>query len=101
MYRKSAYLITYTDSVNELYDAVRIPVKRKVYANKESVSQTEHYQASAQGLKADIKLKIREKSYNGEIQIEYDDIIYNIIRTHEANGEVELTCQGVVNNGST
>jgi SPP1 family predicted phage head-tail adaptor len=102
MYRDSAYLITYTDSVNEIYDPVKIPIPRRVFANKESIGQAEFYQASAQGLKPELKLVIRSKSYQGEDAISYQSKLYKIIRTFERETDfIELICQGVVNNAST
>ena len=102
MHRGPAYLISYTDTVNEIYDPIKTATKRKVYAKKESIGQAEFYQAAAQGFRPEIKLVVRKKSYQGELAIEYDLKTYDIIRTFEADPEeIELICQGVVNNAST
>ncbi len=65
-----------------------------------AVNEKEFYQANAQGLKPELKFKLRSVEYNAETQIRYPVTTgkhYDVIRTYDKGGEfVEITCQGVV-----
>lgn len=92
------YLITYTSVQNAVLDSVMTPVKRETLARKNSVRQSEHYQAATVGLKPDLTFTIWTLEYNDESALEYEGATYNIIRTFvKDDGKVtELICSGLV-----
>lgn len=95
MWGNVIYLITLTPRTNSIGDAVTTLTKRQVYAEKKTVRQFEVYQASSVGLCPELKFTIRISDYNNERHIEYNEVMYNIIRTYEKNEEfIELICQG-------
>jgi SPP1 family predicted phage head-tail adaptor len=91
-------LISITTTENAMGDSVETPVKRTVYADKQSIRQSEFYQAAATGLRPEIMFVIRSIDYNQEPKLEYNSKTYSIIRTYDKDGELtELVCQGIVN----
>jgi len=79
-------------------DVINAPVKREVYADKQSIRQSEFYQAATTGLRPQFMFVVRTIDYNQEPKLEYNSKTYNIIRTYDKDGEMtELICQGIVN----
>lgn len=100
LYNTTIQLITETHSIDDKGDTVTTQVRRKVYADKQSVRQSEHYEAAATGLRPELMFVIRAIDYKGEPKIEHGGKQYTITRTYCTKSEfVELVCQGVVNNG--
>lgn len=95
-------LISVNFEENDIGDLIEIPVEREVFADKQSIRQSEFYQAAATGLCPEIMFVIRSIDYNQERKLKYNGKEYTIIRTYDKDGELmELICQGVVNNAST
>lgn len=91
-------LITVITTENELGDVIEETTERQVFADKQSVRQSEFYQAAATGLRPELMFVVRSIDYHGETRLKYNDKEYNIIRTYDKDGELtELVCQGVVN----
>lgn len=103
LFREVINLISITDSTNDLGDAIKVQTKREnIFADKQSIRQSEFYQAAAVGLKPELTFIIRSCEYNQEHMLEYNSKTYNIIRTYEKEDEfIELICQGVINNVTT
>ena len=79
-------------------DIIETPVEREVFADKQSIRQSEFYQAAATGLRPELMFVVRSVDYNGEQKLKYNDKEYAVIRTYDKDGELtELICQGVVN----
>jgi len=98
LFRDVIKLISYTTTENELGDTIEVPTERQVFADKQSVRQSEFYQAAATGLRPELMFVVRTIEYNGETRLKYNDKEYSIIRTYDKDGElIELICQGVVN----
>ena len=86
-----------TTTVNTIGNLVETETKKTVFADKQSIRQTEFYQAQATGLKPEIMFVIRTIDYANEEKLEYNNKKYNIIRSFDKNGELtELICQGIV-----
>ena len=67
---------------------------RKIFAEKNSVKQSEFYQAAMAGLKPEIVFLMWTHSYKGETKLKYKGKIYTIIRTFERpEGKMELYCE--------
>jgi SPP1 family predicted phage head-tail adaptor len=100
-FREIINLVSITTTTNDMGDLIEVPVLKQVFADKQSIRQTEFYQAAATGLRPELMFVIRTIDYNQEPKVEYpigSNKIYNIIRTYDKNGEfTELICQGLVN----
>lgn len=98
LYKDTINLISITSTVNSMGDVINAPVKREVYADKQSIRQSEFYQAATTGLRPQFMFVVRTIDYNQEPKLEYNSKTYNIIRTYDKDGEMtELICQGIVN----
>ena len=74
--------------------------KTEVFCKEKSVSRSEFYNASIAGLKPSIVFIVKLVDYNNETKVEYDNSIYNVIRTYKINSEeIELVCEKVIGNG--
>lgn len=81
-------LITYTD--------------REVYAMPRSVYNSEFYNAAQAGLHPSITFVLTNRAdYEGEILVEYDGELYNVIRTDwtAQKDKISLICEKRVVNG--
>lgn len=89
---------------NALGDPVYSRVYKIRYVDKLKINQTEFYQSNTQGLRPELKFKMRYSDYAEEKQIRFPVTtgkIYDIIRTYNPDDEfIELTCQGVVANAN-
>ena len=91
-------LISITTTENELGDVIEETTERQVFADKQSIRQSEFYQAAATGLRPELMFVVRSIDYNQEPKLKHGDKTYTIIRTYDKDGELtELVCQGVVN----
>ena len=73
----------------------------KIYANKKSITQSEFYQAQAQGFKPELKFEINTFEYEDNKKIRYKGRIYKILRTYEISSEkMEIVCIGNINGNS-
>lgn len=90
-----------SNTTNNIGDPIPTPTSREVFADKQSIRQSEFYQAAATGLRPEIMFVIRTIDYNQESQLQYNNKTYEIIRTYDKGGEfIELVCQGIVNKGA-
>ena len=103
LFREVINLISTSEGTNSLGDPIKIFVESEnIFADKQSIRQSEFYQAAAVGLKPEITLVIRTIEYNQESLLKFNGKKYNIIRTYEKDNEfIELICNGVVNNAIT
>lgn len=99
LFRDVVKLISITVTENDMGDIIETPVEREVFADKQSIRQSEFYQAAATGLRPELMFVVRSIDYEGEPRLKYSGKEYTIIRTYDKDGElIELICQGVVNN---
>jgi len=98
LFKEVIKLISITTTENELGDTIEVSTERQVFADKQSIRQSEFYQAAATGLRPELMFVVRTIEYNGETKLKYNGKEYSIIRTYDKDGELtELVCQGVVN----
>ena len=98
LFRDVVKLISITVTENDMGDIIETPVERQVFADKQSIRQSEFYQAAATGLRPELMFVVRSIDYEGEPKLKYNGKEYAIIRTYDKDGELtELICQGVVN----
>lgn len=101
LFKEVIKLISVTVTENDMGDIIETPSEREVFADKQSIRQSEFYQAAATGLRPELMFVVRSVDYNQEPKLKHGDKTYTIIRTYDRDGElIELICQGVVNNAN-
>ena len=100
LFNEIVTLIIETHTINDIGDIIPVQAKRQVFADKQSVRQSEFYQSAATGLKPELMFVVRSIDYQDEPKIEYNGKQYTVTRAYAKGAELtELICQGVVNNG--
>lgn len=85
------YLISSVNSQDALGVWKKVNVKRKVYCQVESVSQSEWFEGGRNGLNPQYRMTMFRYDYNGEEVLEYDGTSYFIYRTYIGkNDTIEL-----------
>ena len=98
LFKEVIRLISTTTTENDMGDIIETYNEREVFADKQSIRQSEFYQAAATGLRPELMFVVRSIDYNQEPKLKHGDKTYTIIRTYDKDGELtELVCQGVVN----
>lgn len=91
MYNETAILYKETESVNDIGDTVSVKSAKRVFCRVRSIGMKETYQALAVGLKPELSLVLADYlEYDGEKKVEYDGVIYNVIRTFRREGKNEI-----------
>lgn len=109
MYNEIIFLVAKTSTTNNVGDSIQTEVKEMRFAKLKSISQTEFYQAHANGLKPEIKFALPDVlDYDGQEEIIYNNFRYKVLRTFkpEDSNEIEIVCYGgvrleVVNDGNS
>lgn len=109
MYNEIIFLVAKTSTTNNVGDSIQTEVKAMQFAKLKSISQTEFYQAHANGLKPEIKFALPDVlDYDGQEEIIYNNFRYKVLRTFkpEDSNEIEIVCYGgvrleVVNDGNS
>ncbi|MFZ5352744.1 MAG: phage head closure protein [Bacillota bacterium] len=97
LFREVINLISINYGENDIGDYTETETLKQVFADKQSVRQSEYYQAQAAGLRPELMFLVRSIDYNQETKLEYNDKQYSIIRTYDKDGETtELICQGLI-----
>lgn len=93
---KVLYLLTEYTEQNRIGNIIKSYKKRKVFCSEKSVGQNQFYQAQMIGLEPAYVLVIRPFEYKGERLIEYNGIMFKILKTFKKNStELELTLEAV------
>ncbi len=79
-------------------EAINSYTYRKVFADKQSVRQSEFYEAKQIGLKPELMFVIRSIEYDNDERIRFKNKEYEILRTFDKGETIEITC-GALNNG--
>ncbi len=92
---KTIFLITETTGQNSVGQKVSTgETKRQVFAELLSIMRNEFYQASIAGYSPKLTFKIRTQEYQGEKNLEYDNVKYRIIRDYSKDQRfTELVCE--------
>lgn len=75
----------------EYGEVIRTKDYRKVYADKQSVRQSEFYQSASVGLKPELVFVVKSVEFNNDEYVRYEDKEYTIIRTYDKGETTELT----------
>lgn len=78
---------------NETVQETTVPITRveKVYAS-------EFYRANEQGLRPVLRIVINSLNYNNETELEYNGVVYTIIRIDDDIEELALVCERKIKN---
>ena len=88
------YLIstTYNKSAYGIYEDIY--TKRQVYCEVSSVTQSEWFEGSRNGLNPSLRFRMFGPDYNGEKLLQYNGTYYSIYRTYlDRNEIIELYCE--------
>lgn len=66
------------------------------YCNEKSIGQSEFYQSAAVGFKPEIKLETKLIDLTDVTHVEYNDVIYKILRTYKKEDSIELVLSSTV-----
>lgn len=93
-------LVAETQGVDEYGDITTQESERKVFARLESITQSEFYQASAVGIKPELKFVLSDYlDYQNEEILRYQSFnsnteeTFKIIRTYRKGNSLELVCK--------
>ena len=83
---------TEKDELNQIVEKKRTTAS--VYAQIDSVSQSEFYEAGKLGFQPDFRAVLYDFEYNDEPIVKYNGKLYSVYRTYYINGadRVELYC---------
>lgn len=100
LFRDIGYLCTEVEKLDSLRKPYYEYEKQEVYLNEKGVKRNEFYQASAQGYRPELCVEIRAADYNRETHLEYDGVMYRILRSYPVKNEcLELICISLVSDG--
>lgn len=100
MWSNSLVLISENPKFDDIGNQISDESRKEIYCNVKSISRSEFYNASTAGLKPSLIFSIHLFEYNNEIKVEFNGVIYNVIRTYMVSAdEIELTCEKVLGNG--
>lgn len=84
-------LISSTVIYDNIGNPIKTPIVKDVFCTIDSISQSEYFQASQNGLKPQLKITLCEFDYNNETTVKYNNKNYTVYRTFLRNDErIEL-----------
>lgn len=100
LFRDIGYLCTEVEKLDSLRKPYKVYEKQEVFLNEKGVKRNEFYQACAQGYRPELCVEIRAADYNRETHLEYDGVMYRILRSYPVKNEcLELICISLVSDG--
>jgi len=96
MFTEIISLVVISEAETSLAEAIAAGTKTTVFADKQSVRQSEFYQAVASGLNPEAVFIVRTIDYSDQACVEWGAKQFNIIRTYNRPDEMtELVCRKV------
>ncbi len=93
---KVLYFLTEYTEQNRIGNNIKKYSKRKVFCSEKSVGQNQFYQAQMIGLEPAYVLVIRPFEYKNERLVEYNGIMFKILKVFKKSStELELTLEAV------
>lgn len=93
MFKYVIKLVSKIFTVDEYFQEIETITERTVFADKQSVSQSEFFAAGQSGLKAQYKFVVRLSEYKSENELLFEGKSYTIYRTYEIGENIELYCE--------
>lgn len=92
MFNSTARLGTEAITEDEYGNQIQSYTWKDVYVKPQSIRMSEFYEAATAELKPDIALTLADSyDYEGERVVEYEGVIYDVIRTYIMAHTIELT----------
>lgn len=83
-----------TGNVDEYGDYIFSEERTEVFVNVKSVKYSEFYTAQVAGYNPQIIFEIADYyDYDGQPLIEYENVLYKVIRTYRTTIALEIVCQ--------
>jgi len=83
---------------DEIGDAIATETTTTILCGIKSISRGEFYSAAQNKLKPELTFVIHSYEYDGQMEIEYDEKRYTVLRTYSTGfEELELTVERAVN----
>lgn len=90
-YSEIIYLRSSTKTEDEIGNVISSSITtQKCYAKKQSIRTNEFYSAVEVGLTPSIEFVIKRLNYNGEEEIEWNNKIYQVIRTVDPKNKFDI-----------
>lgn len=90
-YQEIIYLISRTEGMDDIGNTiVSSEVSTKCYAKTQSVKTNEFYSAVEVGLTPSMEFVIKRLNYNGESEIEWNNVRYSVIRTIDPKNKFDI-----------
>lgn len=113
MYNHELTLVKHEKTIDEIGNEIITTTERSVLCKLKDIGSREFYDAQVAGLKPEIEFIIHSFEYEGEKEVIFKGVKYQVIRTYQnhqqrntrgdeinlAGEEIELTCEKVVGNG--
>ena len=96
MFKDVIKLVSKTITQDEYFREIEVETERTIFADKQSVNQSEFFAAGQSGLKAEYKFIVRLSEYKGENELLFNGKHYTIYRTYEIGENIELYCHARV-----
>lgn len=88
------FLMTTTTTLDEMMQEIEIQLPEMVYCATSSIGQREFSATMQNGLKAQLTIIIDHDEYDGQKEVEYNQVKYSIYRTFvRGDGDIELYCE--------
>lgn len=111
LYDNELTLLSYKLTEDDIGNNIKVPVRNTILCKVKSIGSTEFYNAQVNSLKPEIKFIIHSFEYNGEKEVEFKGVKYQVIRNYDGDTvdrsdnslsgeEIELTCEKVVGGGN-
>ena len=83
-------LIQVTLTLDEINQEIEEITEKTVFADRQSIPQTEFFQAGRDGIRASFRFVINTLDYSNETKVSYNNEIYHVYRTYEKGDFIEL-----------
>ena len=92
-HKEVVYLISSTQSQDDMGNVINEETERKVYANEFAVSSSEFYSAGVSDLKPSKRFRLHTFEYYGEEILKHASTRYKVIRTSTIGDNTTLICE--------
>lgn len=90
-YQEIIYLVNKVEGVDSIgNDVTTSETLIKCYAKAQSVKTNEFYSAVEVGLTPSMEFVVKRLNYNGEDEIEWNDVRYSVIRTIDPKNKFDI-----------
>lgn len=93
MYNQICTLIKYYNTRDAYGNAIKTAIRQEVYCRPLSVRYSEFYQAAQVNMKPTLVLELADYyDYDDQTVVEFEDHLYDIIRSYRTDVSLQLTC---------